>query len=239
MAGRADWLDRRRRDAWQTGRDRAADLAEQYRQRYKLPAAPAPAVVVYELITDLVGIKLHFDPLPLDRYAQTRWLNGVPLITINSLTGQMPDVRHVEGVQRVAAFHELMHVLDDGDVAHDPLQRAFPGLDEPVPVICYREPSGRRNRSLSEREFRAEEGGRAAAVAIWALEREPAWRELCERAARDPDGEVTSPWPLLFQCADALCVNISALTKQLRYEGRLVVTSDGCVFVPNRLFKEG
>lgn len=223
VAGFADRLDQRRRDAWQTGRDRSADLAEQYRQRYRLPVAPPPAKIVYELITDFVGVELHFDPLPLDRYAQTRWVHGEPTVTINSLTSLMSEVKHVDGVQRVAAFHELMHVMDDGDMARGDMQASMPGLDEPIPIVCYREPNSRHNRTLGEREFRAEEGGRAAAIPIWALERVAPWRELQTLASRRPDREVVGGWPRLFACAEALGVNVTSLIKQLSYEGRLVV----------------
>lgn len=243
VANSADWLERARRDAWQTGRDRAADLAEQHRQYYRLPIASPPAKIVYELITDFLGFELHFDPLPLDRYGQTKWKSGKPVITINSLTHRMPGVKHVAGVQHVAALHELMHALDDSDLLVSPLQGALAGLEEPVPIICYREAGRQRRTNPTHREFRAEEGGRAAAISIWALEREPAWREMLKRAADRQDGEVIGGWSLLYACAEAIGVNPPALVKQLTLERRIVRTpapnGPERIYTPAKFTREG
>ena len=243
VATRADWVDRRRRDAWHFGRNVAADLTERYRQRYRLPVAPPPAKVVYELLTDFVGASLSFDPLPPDRFAQTRWVRGVPHVTINSRTDLIEGVKDVEGVQHVACWHELIHVVEDRQEAISEFQQVLPGLDQPAPWICYRDKRNYTHQSLVSREFRAEEAGRAAAISVWALNRLPSWLLLVAAGEADPSREVKGAWPRLYHVAADLGVNISALVKQLEYDGLILIErtgngGGGRVFVPARLFPQ-
>ncbi len=240
MAERADWVAQQRRDAWHFGRNLAADLTERYRQHYRLPQAPVPALIIDELLTDFLGAELHFDPLPPDRFAQTRWIRGNPVVTINSRTDLIEGVKDTEGVQRVASWHEAIHIVEGGDEARSIHERTLPGMGEPAPIICFREPGRRRQTPGISREFRAEEAGRAAACSIWAMERTPAYRELVARAAERPDGEVVRGWPLLYEIAASLHVNISALVTQLTLEDRLVVEPRGKrLWVPKSMFSRG
>ena len=80
-------------------------------------------------------------------------------------------------------------------------------------------------REAAAREFWAEEAGRAAAVSLPALSRSEAFVEL-GRLAADASGPVAGGWPLLYQAAEDIGVNITALVNQLRLEGLLGVAEE-------------
>jgi hypothetical protein len=244
VAGQGNWLQQRREDAWLFGRNLAADLTERYRQQYKLPKAPPPAIVVYELLTDFLGARLSFDPLPDDRFAQTRWVDGVAHVAINSRADRIRGVRDVEGVQRVAAWHEAIHVAEDADAVRSEFQGLLPGLDLPAENILYREKKTYRYDSEKAREFRAEEAGRAAAVSIWVVERCDSWQHFLARGEEHPTREVVGGWRLLYRVAEEIGVNITALVKQLEFEDHIRVErqgrdAGGRLFVPARLLPRG
>jgi hypothetical protein len=227
-----------RQDAWDYGRALRDQLVDQYREEYGVDVPPPPGLIIDELLTDFLGVALRFDSLPLKVYAQTEWKDGRPVVTVNSLTGKIPGVKDEAGVQNVAKFHEAVHVDRDLPVLKAGPQASLPGFEPAPRIICYRG-AGQRiswdrvrpthgvvdNASL--REFWAEEAGRAAAVSYQALIRSDAFRAFL-RLAQSGSVEVNGErWKLLYQAAEDIGVNISALVKQLEVEGRIVVHNEG------------
>ena len=237
------WVEARRVDAWVQGRALRDRLLAEYCERYRLATPPPPANVIDELLTEHLNVRLTFDPLPLDRFAETALRGGEICVTINSDTASIAGVKDVEGVQNVAKWHEAIHVVDHSSVLRDPSsQLLLDGFAPKPPIICYRSGAAQTKRTSQEevaREFWAEEAGRAAAVSLPALRRTQPFIELLERASRS-DGPVRSAFPLLYQASEAIGVNISALIKQLQGERLIAIErngSDNLVFVQSHLLE--
>ena len=110
---RSDRNAERRREAWAYGRALISRLLNKYREEYGEEVPPAPALIADELITDFLGAVLRFDPLSKDLFAQTDWVDGKAVVTINSLTATIDRVKDASGVQNVAKLHEAVHVDRD------------------------------------------------------------------------------------------------------------------------------
>jgi len=220
MAERS-WRMKRQREAWAHGRALRDRLLSEHQSEYGLLVPPPPAKVIDEILTEQLKAKLRFDPLPLDRFAETRLVNGEPVVTINSDTASIAGVKDAVGVQNVAKWHEAIHIADHLHVLVAPAQAALEGFGVAPEIVCYR--AGGRLRAsarddVAEREFWAEEAGRAAAVSLDALRRTDSFRSLL-RAANQSKDYVRDGWPRLYEAAEAIGVNISALVKQLQFDG--------------------
>jgi len=219
----AKWLQSRREAAWADGRERIDHLLYKYQQLYHLAVAPPPALVARELIRDILCVPLFFDPMPLDRYAEVQLVDGQPRVTVNSEIERMEGVKDSEGVANVAMLHEVMHIERDVSALVAPASMQLPGFEEPPAIICYRAPrDADRGGEIAEREFWAEEAGRAAAVSLPALRRTQPFNELI-RTGRATTGAIKGAWPLLYESAAQIGVNISALVKQLTLESYISV----------------
>lgn len=207
-----------RMKAWQFGRSERDDLVSRYRLEYGVEVPPPPAVIVDELMTDILGVRLRYDPLPDSVYAETTWEASGPIVTINTLTADIPNVKESHGVQNVGKWHELVHVLRDVNVLREGPQEALPGFDLPARKVCFRGGAG----GDWHREFWAEEAGRAAAVCHISLSRSRAFNALT-RLATGTSYSNSQAWALLREAATDIGVNTSALVRQLRLEGRLVI----------------
>jgi hypothetical protein len=226
VAPRGSWLQDRREAAWAFGREQRDRLLQEYAQKYGQVDAP-PAKLVHTLVPEFLQAKLEFAPLPPDRFAETRLEGGRPVVLVNSDIAEIDGVRDAEGVENVALWHECIHLVRDIAALVRPATVPLPGFDEPYAIVCYRG-AGRASGSSQqvEQEFWAEEAGRAAAVSIEALRQTDAFCRLLQDARR-ASGPVRHAWPLLYQSASAIGVNISALIKQLTYEGLIVVDGLG------------
>ena len=207
-----------RREAWHFGRSVRDDLVDGYRRKYRVRETPPPAVIVDELLTDFLGVRLNYDPLQDSVYAETARERNGAVVTINSLTADIPGVKDPEGVQNVGKWHELIHVMRDSDTLRDGPQLGLPRFDEQFKTLCYRGRTGRDWR----REFWAEEAGRAAAVCHDSLSRSRAFQALTDFARGVPHTNAEA-WELIRQAATDIGVNRSALVTQLRLEGQLTV----------------
>lgn len=230
----ARWLDQRRRTAWADGRERVDHLLAKYAQKYNLDVPPPPALVAAELIRDVLDVPLFFDPMPLDRYAEVRVVDGEPRVTVNSDIDQMENVKDGIGVANVAMLHEVIHIERDLSALVSPASMQLPGFEEPPAIVCLRAPAHAARNEVAAREFWAEEAGRAAAVSPVALRRSAPFRELLLRATK-PKGEFREAWPLLYDVASELGVNISALRKQLELEALIVVSGKDVLVQPGLL----
>ena len=145
---------------------------------------------------------------------------------------QIPGVKDALGVQNVATLHEAVHVERDLPALKVGPQLAFTGFDQPFRITCRHTagpsyaganqiPTG-SSGSVSSREFWAEEAGRAAAISYQALSLSPAFRNFVTLAPRAGPGLNGEKWRLLGLAATDIGVNISALVKQLKLEGRLI-----------------
>jgi len=164
---------------------------------------PPPGLIIDELLTDFLGASLRYDPLSPKVYAQTKWKDGRPLVTVNSLTGKIPGVKDEVGVQNVAKFHEAVHVDRDLPALKAGPQATLPGFEVAPKIVCYRG-AGQRKRwdrlpsgqgvidSGSLRQFWAEEAGRAAAISYQALARSDAFQgflRLAQSSGAAANGE--------------------------------------------------
>ena len=111
-----DQMGALRRRAWTFGREVRNRLVGKYRLEYGLEIGPAPVLIVDELLTDFLGVDLRYDPLPLDRYAETEWIHGRAVVTVTSLTIDIPGIKDAGGIQNVTKCHEVMHVVRDPEV---------------------------------------------------------------------------------------------------------------------------
>ena len=191
----------------------------EYRDRYRLAVVPPPAKVIDELLTDFLGCRLTYAPLSLDIFAQTEWTADETIVTVNSRTDAIGGVKDAKGVQNVAKWHEAVHVTDDAPKA-DAAQGVLAGFESDKRVICRRGEQIDHSAAASAREFRAEEAGRAAAVSYRHLRESEAFRRLARNARTLTNG---SAWGRLYQAADDIFVNISALVTQLELEGLIVI----------------
>ncbi len=219
MDGRAEWLEQRRRLAWEHGRRVRDDLLSEFANRYAELKVPPPAMIIDELLSDFLDVELRYDPLPSNVFARTECVGGRLRVTVNSMTSNIRGVRDSEGVQNVAKWHEAIHVIDDAEVVRSDLQPSLPGLTG-TKIVCYRTPAGARSQVELSREFWAEEAGRAAAVSHEALKLSVSFAELCELAS-SRHGPISEAWPLLYRSAADIGVNITALVRQLSLEGRI------------------
>ena len=226
MAGRSDWLRRERERAWTFGRDLRDSLLRQHQQEYRPSTPPPPARIAAELLTDYLGVWLTYDELPLDRYAETRFVDGRPYISINGRIREMPEVKDAEGVGNVAKWHEGIHAVRDLDTLREGPQGMLPGIEVERKIVCYRTPPSRLTSAIEKnREWFAEEGGRAAAVSLAALKRTDPFQRLITWRGDMPRA---TGWGLLYAAAEALGVNISALVTQLSAEGLItLIPEDG------------
>ncbi len=229
--------NQRRQAAWAYGRALRNQLVCQYREEYGVDVPPPPAMIVDELLTDMLQVTLRFDPLPLQVFAQTEWKDNRPVVTVNSLTEQIPGVKDAAGVQNVAKFHEVVHVDRDLPELKSGPQGSFPGFGPPTRIVCHRgfwmhhfEDPRRMQVSQpnsSSREFWAEEAGRAAAVSHDALSRSEGFQALMALEPGFGPARNAERWRLLNRAALDIGVNSSALSKQLVLEGRIVIVKEG------------
>ncbi len=146
-------------------------------------------------------------------------------MTLNSLTARIPGVKDAVGVQNVAKWHEIAHVVRDLHELRVGDQGAFPGMMPGGRISCPREAGMRESSATFLREFFAEEAGRAAAVSGVALTQSDAFMQFVRLANL---GLGTSPktWPLLYRAATDIGVNISALVRQLELQGYVITARE-------------
>jgi len=216
---RTEYVESKRREAWAFGRSQVAGLLEQYRERFRLETAPPPAQVAGELITSVLRCNLTYAPLPLTVFAQTDWLPDETLVTVNSKTRQIEGVKDAKGIQNVAMLHETIHIIRDAP-APTFGQSTLVGFEAPPRFICRRGEQVDNSSAQVEREFWAEEGGRAAAVSYSHLRRVEPFKNLCRYGPRMTNA---AAWSCIYEAAEAIFINASALTKQLQHEGYVVI----------------
>ena len=108
MTSRAEFVSQQRREAWAFGRELRDRLLLEYQQQYHLQVPPAPALIIDELLTDFLKVDLKFDPLREDVFAQTEWIDGRTVVTVNSLSDKIPGVKDSAGVDNVGKWHEAI-----------------------------------------------------------------------------------------------------------------------------------
>ena len=220
---RADFIQSQRAAAWAAGRSLRDDLLDRYSSKYRISEPPAPALIVGELITEFLGARLEYVVLPANVFAETEWMTCEKVVRLNSQTSRMSQVKDAAGVQRVAAWHECIHLTD-----HAPgSERAgtmLPGFEAPNRFVCRRGEQVDKSSAQAAKEFWAEEAGRAAAISLLHLNQSEAFQELMVLGERLPN---RLRWRRLYQAAEDIGVNISALVTQLQLEGLIHVESSG------------
>lgn len=212
------FLQARRAEAWPFGEQHRESLLREHMQRRGLTKRPLLHEVVEDLIEDIQGARLVEEVLPLNTYAQTESEGGRIRVVMNSRVAEIPRVKDPKGVRYVTLWHESIHVALD--MNPDPAlssgaQLGFSGIQGPdTKVIACRtaRPAGREQQAL---EFFAENAGLAAAIAEQDLQRCPAYRDFLNRMDR---GGVL-PWPIAYDIARFIGVNIRALNRYLDHRG--------------------
>lgn len=211
---RAEFIDANRREAWALGRAIRDDLLSKYCVKYHKDTPPPPATIVNELLTEFLGVELEFVPMNLNVFAETEWFPHVTVVRVNSRTREIHGVKDALGVQAVAEWHEGIHVLEHAPGSNGQ-QQLLLDLEHPR-VTCRRGKPSDFSSTQAAREFLAEEAGRAAAVSFFHLWRSAAFQELMGNHPCLPNRE---RWDLLYQAADDIGINSSALVRQLQLEG--------------------
>ncbi|MBI2855093.1 MAG: hypothetical protein HYX87_09285 [Chloroflexi bacterium] len=220
----------KRRDSWLLGIQHREALLGEYMIRTGMRERPLLKDVVDDLLTEIQGVRLREEVLPLDTYAQSEMVDGRIEVSINKRIGAMPGVKDAAGIAHVAKWHESIH--GERDMRHNVKvssnnQLAFPdiGADTPRLIVCRRTGTGEYEKG-NEREFIAETAALAAAIAPVDLARSGAFAEFQALAVRG--GDVTTPgWSLLYDTAAFIGVNISALVKFLAYRGVIQIVKEG------------
>lgn len=240
---RPGWLDAQRSAAWRIGIEHRESLLSKYLRIFPHPERPFLKDVIDDMIEEVQGARLRTDVLPLDTFAQTEAVRGRLEVTVNTRIAEMPGVKDAAGVACVAKWHESIHV--DRDLSPQvsrarKYQMGLPGLEDWAPrlVVCRRLPGGRGGDA--ELEFIAENAAIAAAIAGPDLARCPTFQEFMA-LARGGGPLPQYAWPLLYQTAAFIGVNISALVKYGGYRGWFRVEALGGrnrIFAAPPLFEE-
>ena len=222
MTARSAWVNAERQRAWAFGRAVRDRALEDYAAEYGIQVPPAPALIAPELVRDFFDVRLLFLPLPDDRFGETEWIEGRPVVTVNTRISAFPGVKDAQGVQNVTILHECIHALRDRDRLDGGPQLPLLTSEPPCRIVCPREKAGLGSPSERSREFFAEEAGRAAAVSHAHLARSQAFQSLLRFG---PGGRLTNGelWRLLQEAAQDIGVNRSALVRQLELEGYVVI----------------
>ena len=176
-------------------------------------ARPFLKDIVDELIEDCQDARLVTGILRLDRFAQTELDRGRVVVTINSRIAEIPGVKDAAGVAYAAKWHESIHVDQHMTPPPGALQREQLPLFDETPdyrlIVCR---ATGRSRALPPIEVFAETAGLAAAIAEADLLRCPDFLRF--RSLAEHGGDLGGlGWRLLYRCAEAIGVNISALVR--------------------------
>jgi hypothetical protein len=205
--------------SWRVGVEHRERLMAMLMDEYGLDRRPLLKNVYRQVISDYQEVRLLEEALPRNRFAETRVVDGRPVITINSMTTRMPKIAHPDRVKHVSAWHESAHVLLDVGWRPAYWVEGLPiGLGgwTPSPILCVRDANGRPVSSV--REFIAEAVGIAAAVADADLKVGSAYLNFLEYTSwgGDPDGV---GWHLLCQVSASIGVNVSVLARYFEQHG--------------------
>jgi hypothetical protein len=188
--------------------------------RRQLTRRPLLKDVWRALIEDVQDVRVIDGPLPMDRYAQTEvTASGHPLITINTLIGRMPLVKHPERIRLVAGLHESMHIPADVERRDLPPLSDLPsGLEVSTssPLLCAA--TSEASDSWTLREQAIEAAALAASVPDFDLKQGSAYLNFLQYCSwgGDPDG---IGWRLLCQVSASIGVNVTALARYFEQHG--------------------
>lgn len=226
---RQHWA-RRRADAFALGTELRERAVAVYMAQYQLSERPMLKDIIEDIIIDVQKARLLRGVLSLDTFAQTERVGERLEVTINTRIAEMERVKNPTPVEHVALWHEDIHIDVDFPAAPPAelgaIQLSLPDMELPRPqlIMCRRGPFGFGPEA--EREFRAENAALAAAIAGPDLVRCEAFLSFENLAQRG--GELGSQgWLLLYEVAECIGVNVSALVRYLTYRGLIHVEADG------------
>jgi hypothetical protein len=223
------WLAARRTEAWRIGVELRERLLASFMEMDGLRERPLLKDVLDDLVQDVQDARLLDQVLPLDRYAQSEILGQRIVVTVNTRIAEIPGVKDAAGVRTLAVAHEAVHIdqdLDPTQIDRD-VQLMLPDLDvtEPRVIVC-RTAGGAGRVGQPAQEFRAENAALAMAIALPDLQRCAAFVAFQRRAA-DGGDLGGAGWRLLYQTAEFVGVNISALVTYFTHRGLCYVEANG------------
>ena len=219
-------LETRRANCWAEGVQHRERLLREYMVANGLRERTFLKDVIDDLIREVQGARLRSEVLPLDRVAQTEVVGGRVEVSINSRIAEIPGVKDAAGVAYVAKWHESMHVAQASGSDADELQSPLPGLEVEIPRLIYCRGIKALQPGSAAREFVAENAALAAAIAGPDLARSSAFLRFESLAAAGGD---LGPfgWRLLYEAAEDIGANISALTRYLQQRGVVRIEEEG------------
>jgi hypothetical protein len=223
------YIAAKQRAAWRLGIDHREDLVSFYMAERGMRERPMLRDIIDDLLTEVQGVRLLEEVLPMDTYAQTEAVGGRILVSINQRIGEMEWVKDSAGVASLAKWHESIHVVKDVQPS-SPLVRQLPMAlptvqSQEYRLIACRKIGAYDHVSADEREFIAENAALAAAVCPADLVRSAAFLELQGLAARG--GNITTPgWSLLAAAASDIGVNRAALFRYFQQHGSLTTVRE-------------
>ncbi len=216
MRAHHPWLVARRNEAYRLGVGLRERLLADFMAMDGLRERPLIKHVIEDLVQDVQGARLREDVLPLDRFAQSEVINGRAVVTINTRIAEMARVKDPAGVRIVAIGHEAVHVdqhLNPSPSSSVAEQLVLPELDLEVPqVIMCRSAGGAGRAGQPAQEFLAENAALAMTIALPDLQRCAAFAAF-QRLAGDGGDLGGAGWQLLYQVAEFVGVNITALLR--------------------------
>ena len=236
------WLAARRSEALRLGVELRERLLASFMEMDGLRERPLMKDVLEYLVEYVQQARLRDDVLPLDRYAQSQVVDGRYVVTVNKRIAEIPGVKDPAGVRLVAIGHEAVHIdqhLDPTKVGAGE-QLSLPGLMPEMPrVIMCRSAGGGGHAGQPAQEFTAENAALAMTIALPDLKRCAAFADFQRRAADGGDlGSIG--WQRLYEIAEFVGVNISALVTYFTHRGLCCVIADGKrqrLVAPLRLFE--
>ena len=229
MTANERWLAARRLEAWRTGIELRERLLAAYMHAEGLRERPLIKDVLDDLVEGVQKARLLDGVLLLDTFAQSERVRGRIVVTVNSRIADMPGVKDAAGVRTVAVAHEAMHVDRDFAPANAnlPVQLVLPEVAvSDTPVIICRSAGGAGRAGQPAQEFMAENGALAMVIALPDLKQCAAFVEF--RRLASYGGELGGTgWRLLYDIAEFLGVNISALVTYFKHRNLCYVVPDG------------
>lgn len=222
-------------------------LLEEYRQRRGLCSLPVPALIIDEVIQDVLELDLVMETLPGSLLGQTDY--DQRLIQINDRVdiSACPNT-DLEGLANFTKGHEIGHwrVFDHervirAEVACGQLSLQLLEGPPPIAIVC-RAPWSKDSRKITHEEKRRESQADMYARAFLVPECHLAscrpFTELADLAKRQAAASEKMIWRLVYEAARHFHVTATMMRNVLEEVG-LITMSTGCILLSGQCELDG